>query len=35
MENSNNITDYIGLLFVVAGVGGAVWFFWSRIRDKF
>ncbi len=33
MENS--YSDYIGLLLLVAGVGGALWFFWSKIRDRF
>ncbi len=31
----NPVTDYIGLLFVVAGVGAALWFFWVKIKDKF
>ncbi len=30
----NPVTDYIGLIALVFGVGGAVWFFWSRIKAK-
>ncbi len=31
----NPATDYIGLFFLVVVVGGALYFFWSKIKDKF
>ncbi len=31
----NFLSDYIGLLVLVGIVGGAVWFFWSKIKGKF
>ncbi len=31
----NLVTDYIGLLVLVVVVGGGLWFFWSKIKDKF
>ena len=30
MENS--ISDYIGLVVLISGGGGAIWYFWPRIK---
>ncbi len=31
----NYLSDYIGLVILVAIVGGALWFFWSKIKGRF
>ncbi len=35
MNVENSFSDYFGLILLVIGIGGVVWFLWEKIKKSF